>query len=812
MGKARNIILLVGLGIALLVGWPKLMDLIWPPKPKAESALVKFGTQTASEGAAIRLPDPNEDAIIEIGDAIVSTSQSLRRKAYELVAEVMRRFPLLGASPVEPPKPADPQVKAPAVPVELIPLGHGANPYYLKVLLNKRGGSVQQIILTAFDEADREGREVKINGKVRPLHLVPGLKRPRAGSLRGQREINEKEPELKPGKIDESFYADKGYPLDDPSYVMFHYLSPNAEQPVDTLGTRDWEIESVFNDETADEQQVVFKTELGDPHNVVIRKTFTLKRKEYHIGMKVDIARIPGKTGHNKLRYQIQGAHSMPIEGEWYTSVFHQVIVGYCDDKGTTDRYIEDASKIREWEGSERVRMPNAAIRYAASTVQYFASVIAVDDQQENRKFVEFVRATPWGKPPPPKSGQEFLDDATVRTITEEFDPGNGVSHKYMLYQGPIKVRLLKQMSHGKEVDDALVDRYLDKLNLGTLTDGHMPNWFGRRANQFYWTDLVVAFTNLIHSLLYLLYQVVPNLGICIILLTIIVRGMLFPLSRRQAYNAQVMQAKMAKLQPELRKIQEKFKDDFQRMNQERMKLYKEHGINPFAALGGCFMLLLQMPVFMGLYYALQESVFFRLYDFVWMPNLAAPDMIFRWGESIPFLSTPEDIGAMLYLGPFFNILPIIAVLLMLYQQKKMMPPSDDPQVQAQQRMMKFMMILFGLFFYKVAAGLCIYFVVSSLWGLAERQFMPKPKPPEEGNGDGPPPPGRKDKNGPAKPLGWWGRKKAGWKEKWQRILEEAQKQAEHRREQNPQQPPGANPASPNRGGGGGGKKKKKKK
>ena len=102
----------------------------------------------------------------------------------------------------------------------------------------------------------------------------------------------------------------------------------------------------------------------------------------------------------------------------------------------------------------------------------------------------------------------------------------------------------------------------------------------------------------------------------------------------------------------------------------------QEHGINPSAMMGGCLLLLVQMPVFMGLYYALQESVFFRLEPFLWMPNLAAPDMLVRWGESIPWISAPDDLGGMLYLGPYFNLLPLIAVALMLYMQIE-----DDAEV-----------------------------------------------------------------------------------------------------------------------------------
>jgi hypothetical protein len=100
--------------------------------------------------------------------------------------------------------------------------------------------------------------------------------------------------------------------------------------------------------------------------------------------------------------------------------------------------------------------------------------------------------------------------------------------------------------------------------------------------------------------------------------------------------------------------------------------------------------------------------------------------MLFWWGEKIPFISTPEDIGSIFYLGPYFNLLPILAVGLMLWQQNKMMPPPTDEQMAQQQQMMKIMLILMGIFFYKIAAGLVLYFIISTIWGMVERQFIPK--------------------------------------------------------------------------------------
>ena len=80
-------------------------------------------------------------------------------------------------------------------------------------------------------------------------------------------------------------------------------------------------------------------------------------------------------------------------------------------------------------------------------------------------------------------------------------------------------------------------------------------------------------------------------------------------------------------------------------------------------------------------------------------------------------------------LGPYFNILPILTIILFIVQQKIMMPPAADEQAAMQQKMMKYMMIFMGLMFFKVASGLCIYFIASSLWGLGERRFLPKTTP-----------------------------------------------------------------------------------
>src|SRR5262249_53747735 len=151
------------------------------------------------------------------------------------------------------------------------------------------------------------------------------------------------------------------------------------------------------------------------------------------------------------------------------------------------------------------------------------------------------------------------LDDITMRVNTKQFDlkPGETVEHKYLLYHGPMKVALLGDLTAGgKAVAPELIHRYKDTLHLGTLTDYHwqqegFPGAMSRFFSAIGWTYVLIGCTNLMHYVLGLLHWVVPNYGVCILLLTVLVRGLMFPLSRRQA----LMSVKMQALAPELKKL-----------------------------------------------------------------------------------------------------------------------------------------------------------------------------------------------------------------------------------------------------------------
>jgi YidC/Oxa1 family membrane protein insertase len=143
--------------------------------------------------------------------------------------------------------------------------------------------------------------------------------------------------------------------------------------------------------------------------------------------------------------------------------------------------------------------------------------------------------------------------------------------------------------------------------------------------------------------------------------------------------------------------------------------------------MGGCLLVFVQLPIFMGLSRSLMVNVELRQASLLgagvrWCSNLSAPDMFWNWKDVIPTLLSAET-G---WLGPYLNILPLLTVGLFVWQQSMFMPPATDESTAMQQKIMKFMTLAMGILYFKVASGLCLYFIASSMWGIAERKLLPK--------------------------------------------------------------------------------------
>jgi YidC/Oxa1 family membrane protein insertase len=268
--------------------------------------------------------------------------------------------------------------------------------------------------------------------------------------------------------------------------------------------------------------------------------------------------------------------------------------------------------------------------------------------------------------------------------------PGRAASVESHFFAGAKEVRLL--------------DRYSDEL--GTPIERSIDwGWFR-------W------FMKPIFSLLMWLYDHIGNFGVSIICLTIIIRTLLFPIAQKQFKSM----AGMRVVQPKMKAIQERHKDDKPRMQQEILKLYQEEKVNPMA---GCLPMFIQIPIFYALYKVLMVSVEMRHKPFfLWIKDLSAPDPM-----------TPVNLFGFLHFTPppflALGILPILLGITM-WLQMRLNPPATDPVQQQMMSLMPwFMMFIFAPF----AAGLQLYYVCNNVYGLIQQRWLyaryaPKDVPP----------------------------------------------------------------------------------
>jgi len=201
----------------------------------------------------------------------------------------------------------------------------------------------------------------------------------------------------------------------------------------------------------------------------------------------------------------------------------------------------------------------------------------------------------------------------------------------------------------------------------------------------------------IIFAILNAIYRVIPNWGWAIIVLTILIKVLFFPLTRNSLRSMKQMQ----KLRPYLQDIQKKYKDNPQMMQKEMMNLYKEYKINPF---GGCLPMLIQLPIFVGFFLALRGSIFLRGSRFIlWINDLSVPDTVATIG-SVPI-----------------NVLPILMFVSSFIQQRM------TPAVEQSQKFMNILLPLMMLvLFYSFSSGLLLYWVCMNILGVFEQYYIYK--------------------------------------------------------------------------------------
>lgn len=323
----------------------------------------------------------------------------------------------------------------------------------------------------------------------------------------------------------------------------------------------------------------------------------------------------------------------------------------------------EDPSYCSQSRDDQEV-LTESPIKWISHSNQFFNSTLVGDDP-----FSAAVVES--------KMLDENSDDLKLLTASVDipFSGSNSQTIDMSWYIGPNKFELLQAQGHDME----------DIVPFGWSVFGTINRWVIRPIFSF-------------------LSQFVGSKGIVILLLTLVVKSLVYPLTYRMLYS----QSKMSALKPQIEKVREKHKDDQQQVQMETMKMYREYGVNP---AGGCFPMILQMPIWFALYRFFPASIEFRQASFLWANDLSSYDVFFRLPFSIPFLGDHISL---------FTFLWAISMIGYTYYNSKMMDMSSMNAMPAMKYMQYIMPLMFVFFFNDYASGLTCYLLFSNLLNIGQ--------------------------------------------------------------------------------------------
>ena len=399
--------------------------------------------------------------------------------------------------------------------------------------------------------------------------------------------------------------------------------------------------------------EISFYTQLNN--GSIIRKTFRFSAEKYDFTLRLDVAGLAGSTIDN--RYSVF----------WETPLL------------STERYLNDdmqyaraltllGDEIEEIDASageiEREYF-DGSVSWAATRTKYFTAVIIPERGSSNKVMLK-------------SSGRTTNDDELYKSFGMALDipvvnPSGGTSTTLIVYLGPISADILKSY----QVD-------LQKMmNFG---------WGFIRpiGRAVLWSFVKI-------------HTVIPNYGFVIIIFSILIKILVYPLT----HKSYVSMKKMQDLQPIIAEMKEKYKDDQPTMQKKQMQLFKEKGVNP---LGGCLPMLIQMPLLFALFTVFRSTIELRGAEFIWwITDLSSQDTLFTLPFSLPIY------------GPNVNFLPIFMGLTMYLQQKY----SGQSSTTEQQKLMGYFMPVFMvLFFNTFPSGLNLYYSLFNIFSVIQTKYL----------------------------------------------------------------------------------------
>ncbi|MEO6971464.1 MAG: membrane protein insertase YidC, partial [Chthoniobacterales bacterium] len=411
------------------------------------------------------------------------------------------------------------------------------------------------------------------------------------------------------------------------------------------------------------------------PNNVQLRKTFTLPPNEkdsYVAQLEIDFQN-GGANAYSNPGYFVALGSAAPIH---HNDLPNYTRVTWCIDGKTKSTDVSwFAAQNYPFIGKEKrpaMEFFEEKIRSAewlGVSNQFFATLITPLGTKANEVWAERFEAGKKANGEP-----DYGIEGAMGLPAFKVEPGQTAKAQFQLYVGPKLYHRLAELTH----DEAEI------MDFGL------------------WKLVSEALLNMMN----LLHRLVGNYAVAILILTAIIKLILWPLQTK----ANKSMRRMAALSPKMQELKEKFKDDPTKMNAEVMKLYKDYGINP---VSGCLPMMIQIPIFFGLFTMLRQAVELRNASFLWVKDLSQPDTVARLailGYSVPI-----------------NVLPLIMAATSFWMMQ-VTPKSGDA---TQQRVMMFMPLIFVVFCYNFAAALALYYTTQNLFTilqLYQNRNQPLPK------------------------------------------------------------------------------------
>ncbi len=502
------------------------------------------------------------------------------------------------------------------------------------------------------------------------------------------------------------------------SYATGELFIAESERSVQ-LDDIDWRVESRTDD------AVVFSATVreGDADALRLRKTYKLLKDSPRFEIDLEIENLTGAV--RTVAFEQDGPIGIPREHLQYK--MRRLMVAQRSGGEVS------LARPRQASGLTGVAQPllvagNGDFLWTALANKYFAVFTRPlsDDEPQAADWVHGVTGRLVGE-------DEGGMLATITTRRREIPAGQAAQMRFEVFAGPKEHEYLA----------AINPQYVQSAGLGfSLVNAQDATCF----------CACTPLTTFMTSLLGWIHQVVPNYGIAIIILVIIVRTLLHPLTVWQQKSMFRTQDGMARIQPRMEELKKKYGNDKLKLNQEMMKLWSEENVNPAASMLTMLPMLLQMPILIALWNALNTDVHLRHAPFAfWINDLSSPDALIRFAEpiTIPVLGWLPFIGTIFQDIPSFNLLPILMGASMWFQHRYMpkspvlekrledakknpQPAKQGPmgsledQLRMQHTMAIMMAVMLPVMFYYMPSGLVMYWMATNVFGICESIIIRK--------------------------------------------------------------------------------------